>query len=205
VEQVELNTLTPLSPNWGWDRGGSIDRYYIDAFVMAALRGRYGHFLEFGFPTYKRFVEPGNIEHYDILDVAPYNPEATIVGDVQTLPSDLDGVFDVIICTQVLQLVERPDAAVRRMRGLLKPSGLMILSVPFISKVHEPSADRWRFSRKAVEELLEPFRLKEVTVAGNLFSSTCFLLGLGVGDVRRADLDPTDPQHYTVVLATATK
>ena len=197
--------LSPLSANWGWDRGGSIDRHYIDAFVMTALRGRHGHFLEFGFPTYKRFIEPGNIGRYEILDVDPHNAEATITGDIQTLPSKFDGVFDVIICTQVLQLVERPEVAVGRMRELLKPSGLIILSVPFISKVHQPSADRWRFSRKAVEELLAPFRLKEVTVAGNLFSSICFLLGMGMDDIRRADLDPTDPQHYTVVLATATK
>lgn len=205
VEPAKLNILAPLSSNWGWDRGGSIDRYYIDAFVMTALKGRCGRFLEFGSPTYKRFVEPGNIERYDILDIDPYNPEATIVGDVQTLATNFDGVFDVIICTQVLQLVERPEVAVGRMRELLKPTGLMILSVPFISKEHEPSSDHWRFGRKAVEELLAPFSLKEVTVAGNLFSSVCFLLGLGVGDVRQADLDPTDTQHYTVVLATATK
>jgi hypothetical protein len=58
---------------------------------------------------------------------------------------------------------------------------------------------------QAVEDLLVDFEEKEVTAAGNLFASMCFLLGLGMNDVRQEDLDPTDSQHYIVVLATATK
>jgi predicted SAM-dependent methyltransferase len=135
VERPELRWLSPVSQNWGWERGGSIDRYYIDPFLNAALSERSGRFLEFGSPTYMRFVEPGNIELYDIIDIDQYNPEATIISDIQTLPSSLNNTFDVIICTQVLQLVQRPELAVRRMREALRPNGLLILSVPFISKI----------------------------------------------------------------------
>ena len=197
--------LHPFSERWGLDRGGSIDRYYIDPFVRAAIAGKHGRFLEFGYPTYRRYVEPGNISQYDILDIDRENPEANIIADVESLSSASIGKFDVIICTQVLQYVQHPARAINVMHELLKPSGLLVLSVPFIAKDEGSICDRWRFSCRSIKDLLESFAAVQVSVGGNLFASICFLLGLGMDDIAIEDLEPVDLNHYNVVLATASK
>jgi hypothetical protein len=65
--------------------------------------------------------------------------------------------------------------------------------------------DRWRFTREAVSALLVNFRERRVRVKGNLFSSVCYLLGLGRMDVSAKDLRPTDHSFYQIVLATGIK
>ena len=59
--------------------------------------------------------------------------------------------FDVVICEQVLEHVEDPWAAAENLRGLCAPDGLVVVSTPFLVKVHElPELgmyDYWRFTR----------------------------------------------------------
>jgi SAM-dependent methyltransferase len=63
----------------------------------------------------------GNVDHYWSLDL-----NTTSVAD--TAP---DGVrYDVIFCGEVLEHLFSPDALMRDLRTLLKPSGVLILSTP---------------------------------------------------------------------------
>jgi SAM-dependent methyltransferase len=67
--------------------------------------------------------------------------------------------FDVVICEQVLEHVEDPWAAAENLRGLCVPDGLVIVSTPFLIKVHElPELgmyDYWRFTPRGLRLLLE--------------------------------------------------
>jgi len=67
--------------------------------------------------------------------------------------------FDVVICEQVLEHVEDPWAAARNLKGLCAPDGLVIVSTPFLIKVHElPELgmyDYWRFTERGLRLLLE--------------------------------------------------
>ena len=67
--------------------------------------------------------------------------------------------FDVVICEQVLEHVEDPWVATENLRGLCVPGGLVIVSTPFLIKVHElPELgmyDYWRFTPRALRLLLE--------------------------------------------------
>jgi SAM-dependent methyltransferase len=67
--------------------------------------------------------------------------------------------FDVVICEQVLEHVEDPWAAAENLRGLCAPDGLVIVSTPFLIKVHElPELgmfDYWRFTPRGLRLLLE--------------------------------------------------
>jgi hypothetical protein len=56
-----------------------------------------------------------------------------------------------------------------------------------------------------VAELLSEFGSVRVEGRGNLFSSLCYLAGLGLDDVKRSDLEATDEFVYQVVVATAMK
>jgi SAM-dependent methyltransferase len=67
--------------------------------------------------------------------------------------------FDVVLCEQVLEHVVDPVAAVRNLRGLCAPGGLVIVSTPFLIKVHEVPLflmkDYWRFTPRGLRTLLE--------------------------------------------------
>jgi SAM-dependent methyltransferase len=67
--------------------------------------------------------------------------------------------FDVVICEQVLEHVVDPNAAAANLRGLCAPGGLVIVSTPFLVKVHElpqyGMLDYWRFTPRGLRLLLE--------------------------------------------------
>src|SRR5205085_1129710 len=110
--------LVPASRNWGFDRGGAIDRYYIEDFLQRHAGDEHdvgdihGRCLEIGRDDYtSRFggaVKSGGedgVQRLDVLDINPSNEKATIIGDLadpETLPAD---TFDCVICTQVLMLI----------------------------------------------------------------------------------------------------
>lgn len=69
------------------------------------------------------------------------------------------GPFDVVICEQVLEHVVDPWAAARNLYGLCAPGGHVIVSTPFLIRVHELPAygmpDFWRFTPRGLRTLLE--------------------------------------------------
>jgi len=58
-----------------------------------------------------------------------------IVSDIVAIPEP-DASFDAILCTEVLEHVSDPVAAIREFHRLLRPGGKLILSVPFCSLTH---------------------------------------------------------------------
>lgn len=67
--------------------------------------------------------------------------------------------FDVVICEQVLEHVLDPYAAARNLRGLCVPGGHVVVSTPFLVRVHELPAygmpDLWRFTPRGLRAVLE--------------------------------------------------
>jgi SAM-dependent methyltransferase len=53
-----------------------------------------------------------------------------LVGDVYALPRDLDGRFDLVLCTEVLEHLERPVEALEALGRLRAPDGRLVLTVP---------------------------------------------------------------------------
>jgi SAM-dependent methyltransferase len=81
--------------------------------------------------------------------------------------------FDVVICEQVLEHVVDPWGAAANLRELTVPGGHVIVSTPFLIKVHElllfGMHDYWRFSPRGLRLLLECGGLKvdRVSTWGN--------------------------------------
>ncbi|MGA9372053.1 MAG: methyltransferase domain-containing protein [Solirubrobacterales bacterium] len=68
--------------------------------------------------------------------------------------------FDVVICEQVLEHVPDPFLAAANLRALCVPGGRVIVSTPFLIKVHEMQLihdmrDYWRFTPRGLRTLLE--------------------------------------------------
>lgn len=77
--------------------------------------------------------------------------------------SALDRTFDVVICEQVLEHVRNPWAAVRTLGNLCRPGGHIVVSTPFLIKVHNEPADYWRFTVAGLRLLLEEAGLEVVS------------------------------------------
>ena len=96
--------MTPIDPNWGFERGTPIDRVYVEEFVGSHAADIRGRVLEIAAPDYTSRFGSG-VERSDILMAAEGNPQATIVGDLTEAPHIADDTFDCAIVTQTLQFV----------------------------------------------------------------------------------------------------
>ena len=97
-------------------------------------------------------------------------------------PLEEERRFDVVICEQVLEHVPDPWAAARNLKELCLPGGRVIVSTPFLVKVHELPAfgmlDYWRFTPRGLTTLLEGAGL-EVQSTGSWGNRQCVVGNLG--------------------------
>lgn len=70
--------------------------------------------------------------------------------------------FDYVLCTEVLEHTAQPFDAVKEIYRLLKPGGLLFLSVPLNFRIHGPLPDCWRFTQYGLESLLKEFEIIEI-------------------------------------------
>ena len=61
-----------------------------------------------------------------------------------TLP---DASADTVLCTNVLEHLERPDRSLREMYRILKPGGHVIVTMPFFWHLHEVPRDFYRYTQ----------------------------------------------------------
>ena len=207
-----LRRTSPIDANWGGRRGQVIDRLYIERFLAEHTADIRGHVLEFDDDTYARRFGGARVQRVDVLSLTADNPRATIVADLAhggQIPSDC---FDCVLCTQVLFLVYDVRAAVRTLHRILKPGGILLLTVPGIQKISrtdmETGGEYWRFTTLALRRLFAeafPREMVEVKASGNVLAATAFLLGLAVEDTRQRELDVNDPDFEVSIAVRARK
>ncbi len=206
VKMGDLRRLVPLSVSLGADRGGAIDRYYIQNFLLRNKDDVKGRVLEIGDNKYTLQYGAGTVERSDILHIDITNPKATFIGDLSDAPDLPDNTFDCIILTQTLQYIYNCKNALQTCRRILKPGGTLLLTVPGISPVSRDAwSDKWcwTFTTTSIHKLLsETFAMDEIFIEnfGNVLSATCFLMGMGSKEIKRSELEFTD-KHYPVVIA----
>ena len=69
-----------------------------------------------------------------------YNPQADEVIDITSINYD-DNVFDIIICSHVLEHIPKDELAMSELFRVLKPGGLAIIQVPISSVLVETFED----------------------------------------------------------------
>ena len=117
----------------------------------------------------------------DTLDLDPKSGCTYITDLCRTNDALIPGDhYDFVVCTEVLEHTLQPFHAVAEMRRVLKPGGLLFLSVPFNFRIHGPLPDCWRFTEHGLRALLSGFELVSLQ---------------GLETPER----PLMPVHYTVV------
>lgn len=82
------------------------------------------------------------------------NIQIDAFADASVLPFR-DGIFQTILCTEVLEHLKTPHRALGEMARVAAPQAHLILSVPFIFRVHEQPYDFFRYTPFALRYLLE--------------------------------------------------
>lgn len=90
-----------------------------------------------------------------------------IVSDITAIPVD-DASFDAVLCTEVLEHVPDPLAALTELARVLRPEGRLILTAPFASLTHfAPHFYSTGFSRYFFEHHLARLGFRDIGISTN--------------------------------------
>lgn len=205
-----LRRLEPFNRSWGFDRGTPVDRVFIDDFCRRHAADVRGRAAEIKDPSYIRRFGGSAVVREDVVDIDAANPEATIVADLAEPGSLPAGRFDCFLLLQTLQLVGDARLALANCWESLAPGGVLLVTVPSMSKLDTESTgrDRWRFTPDGLAELLRaacPGAELDVAGYGNVCTAVAFLLGLSAEELTERELGVHDPDFPVLSAGRARK
>ena len=207
-----LGRVDPVSRSFGFERGQPIDRYYLESFLAEHVQDIRGRVLEVGDPGYTRRFGGAKVSRSDVLHAVPGNPQATLVGRLDTGEGLEWDVYDCLIVTQTLHCIYDLHSAVGNLKRLLRTGGIALVSLPGISQISRYDADRWgdywRLTPQAAIRLFgDCFGRPHIEVRsyGNVLAANALLQGLAVSDLPKGGLEKEDPDYPLLVCVRAVK
>ena len=207
-----LRRVTPLSREFGYDRGLPIDRYYIERFLANNASDIRGHVMEIADSVYVRRFGGDRVTRTDVLHVKAGHPNATIVGDLTCADHIPSRNFDCVILTQTLQFIHDVPGVLRTVKRILKPGGVLLATMPGISPISRYDMERWghvwAFTTQSARRLFEgvfPQDHVQITASGNVLTAASFLYGIATEELRKEELDHFDPDYELIIAVRAIK
>ena len=138
--------------------------------------------LEVQEADYTRRFGGSAVERSDIVDLAESNAGATVITDLRAAANIPDATYDCVILTQTLHVIAPMSEAVCECHRILKPGGVLLVTLPCVSRVcleYGRDGDFWRVTPAGARQLFEAaFDDVAVSVFGNALSGAAFLYGL---------------------------
>jgi SAM-dependent methyltransferase len=137
------------TPTWSVRRPLA-DWLQAEARAAAERHGRY-RVLDVGSgikPYYPYFA--AHADAFVGVDLA--NPDADVQAPAEDLPVE-DGSYEVVLCNQVLEHVDDPDAVVRELHRVTAPGGRVLASTHGVMVYHPNPDDLWRWTHSGLERL----------------------------------------------------
>ena len=103
-------------------------------------------------------------------------PGVDLVADAHDMHMVEDGSIDCVITVSTLEHVRYPQRVMKEILRILKPGGVLYVSVPFVFPFHSDPHDNYRFSSDGVRILCEDFDCIESGFNRGPASTTCHLL-----------------------------
>jgi SAM-dependent methyltransferase len=166
--------------------------YYGQYCVTVPLLERYarGRLIDLGCGDIPfRDVLIDRVEAYDSLDLFPEGRRLTYVSDIQDMVDVPSSTYDTAICLEVLEHVPDPFCAAREICRILAPGGILILSVPHLSRLHAEPYDFYRYTRHGIGHLLKQAGMETIelhergalfTLVGHQVSTVLLTMAWGV-------------------------
>ena len=124
-----------------------------------------------------RVLLESRLQRYLAIDLRN-SPLVDLVGDGAHLPF-ASSTFDMVLCTQVLEYIPRPETVIAELHRVLKPGGSLLLSAPAVFP-RDSDDDTWRFLPKGLRILLSSFDELEIVPEGSsiagFFRTACVCL-----------------------------
>ncbi len=206
-----LHTIQPVSRRFGLERGEAIDRYYIEKFLENNRHLICGVVLEVANSKYTQQFGGSQVQQSLVLHTVPHH-NADIVGDLETGTGLPENIADCFILTQTLLCIFDVFAAAKNAMKLLKPGGVLLITVPGITQISRFDYERWgqywSFTdlslRKLFERIVPPENI-DIKTYGNVKIATDFLYGLALHEVPPQDLDYIDHDYQLIISAVVRK
>ena len=188
----------PVSRVFGLDRGTSLDRHWIEAYLAKHSNEASGMAIEVGGTDYlKRFFPRFSAHHLETVSDGTSN---CVITDLTRPDPPIIRAYDLMIATQVFNFIYETRTALRNAAALLKPGGVLIGSVGGISQISRYDADRWghyfSFTPQSWGRLLrEAFDEVSIESFGNVDTACAYLNGLCAEEIDPAVRDRHDPEY----------
>jgi SAM-dependent methyltransferase len=211
VDFGSLRRLTPISRDFGFDRGLPVDRFYVEQFLSRRRNDIRGRVLEIGGDEYTRRFGGASVTHRDVLHLHAGGPHSTIVADLTDADHIPSEAFDCLLLTQTLQLLYDVRAGLQTAYRILRPGGVLLATFPGIS---QRSSDEWSaywcwgFTSLSANRLFhEAFPPRGVAVEsfGNVLAATAFLHGIASEELEPEELAARDPSYEVLITVRAAK
>ena len=132
-----------------------------------------GKFIDVGCGDlyYKQYIM-NYVDMYESIDFKKNADSITYIGDIQNMEMIESLKYDSAICLEVLEHVPDPFKALREINRILKQDGILIISVPHLSRLHEIPYDFYRYTRYGLEFILKEcgFKIIDIRERGGIFS-----------------------------------
>jgi hypothetical protein len=206
VHWGNMRRLAPFSRIFAIDRGQCIDRWYIESFLKAHCADVKGRVLEIAGREYTAKFGGDRVLQSDVLHAVAGNPDATLVGDLQTGTGIPDSAFNCMILTQTLPFIFDLKGTIETIHRSLQPGGVALLTFPGISQISRYDMDRWgdywRFTDASARRLFaDLFGTENVTVVtfGNVLTACAFLQGLASHELNVDELCHCDKDYQVTI------
>jgi len=111
------------------------------------------------------------VDQYISLDLTREHPDLNLIANGEQLPLKADSI-DVVFSSQVMEHVPHPWCFMQEITRVLKPEGVLILSVPFMFYIHGAPHDYYRYTPYAVRTLVleNGLKIECLITIGGLFA-----------------------------------
>ena len=116
-----------------------------------------GDLLDFGCGTVPYYLHYANyVKSVTLADIIETPSEAGnfIAADANSPLPFANERFDTILATEVFEHIKNPSLLIKEFFRILRPEGVVIISVPFIYPLHEIPNDFWRYTSFGLKQLV---------------------------------------------------
>lgn len=205
INAISKMNVTPVSREFGLERGRAIDRYYIEYFLDKHKSLIRGDCLEIAENTYTLQYGEDRVKKAHILHLKGWG-ENVIRGNLETGEGIEENKYDCAIITQTLMFIFDIKKVAENIYKLLKKGGDALITVAGISQKSRYDADCWGsyygFHEDAMKALFEPaFGIENVKVEayGNVKTAIALLCGLCYEDLQNEDFSYQDSDYPLIV------
>jgi len=106
-----------------------------------------------------------------LMDWNPQQIPINLRGDICAIPF-IKRSFDSVICLQVFEHVDDPFLAIKEINRITRMGGIILFSVPHLSRLHELPYDYYRYTENGIKKVLSVggFEIIEQRVTGGLLT-----------------------------------